>query len=116
MADNCPDITHDTASRWMGLANSAKLRNLGDAKTLQEAYRRVGLLPEAVKEKKGIGTAPVDILANLFQRFDKGLCPVIDIAATIDPQDIPHERRVELLTKAQPMIEFVERVKAAEGV
>lgn len=116
LSDNCPSIDERTARNWMTLSKRKNVSDLTNAKNITAAYRAVGMLPEPSAEKKGIGTAPVDIFARLFLRFDKGLGPVIEIAADIDPQDMPPEQRHALLEKAQPMVEFIDRVKALEGV
>jgi hypothetical protein len=98
----------------MRLSKNAHVQDLKNARSLREAYLAVGILHETEKEKKGIGTATVDIFAELLKKFDR-LDSVIDIAADVNPEDMPHEKRVELLTKAQPMLTFCERVKAAEA-
>ena len=90
------------------------MKDLKKCKNLTAAYKAIGVLPDSEKERKPIGTAPIDIFAELFRKFDRGLGPVIDIAADIDPQDMPIDQRQRLLERAQPMIDFVNRVKAVE--
>jgi hypothetical protein len=100
----------------MRLAKTKNISDLTTTKNITAAYRAVGMLPEPTIEKRGIGTAPIDIFARLFLKFDRGLGPVIEIAANIDPQDIPADQRHAFIEKAQPMVEFIDRVKALEGV
>jgi hypothetical protein len=113
LADNCPDISCDTAQRWMALAKTAHVRNLTEAKNISEAYRAIGIIEDREVEPKGIGTAPVDMIAQFIRKFDR-LGPVIEVSGTIDPNGMSVEQRQRLLSKAQPMIEFVDRVKAVD--
>lgn len=114
--DNCPAISATTDWRLRKLANLAHVKDLKDAKSIRQAYLAVGIIKEQEPKLKAIGTADVDIYAQLIKRFDRSFDPIIDVTADIDPQDMPHETREAIISKAQPMIDFVERVKAAEGV
>jgi hypothetical protein len=99
----------------MRLSNPKQIGDLTDARNVTDAYRKVGLLPEPEQKRQGIGTAPVNIFEELLRKLDRGLGPVIDITSEVSVDDIPPEMRKQLLEHAQPVVEFVERVKAAEA-
>lgn len=114
LLDNCPEIKLRTAQRWMSLAKASHVTGLKDAKTLRQAYLAVGIIKESPKELKPLGTAPVDIFEQLYARFDHGLGPVIDITEDMEPGDMPQAVRQKLLARAEPVVSFVEKLKALE--
>jgi hypothetical protein len=114
LSDNCPGMSHDKASRWMRLSKNAHVQDLKKAKSLRAAYLAVGILHENEKETKGIGTATVDIFDELLSKFDR-LSSVIDITSRVDPQDMPHDTRVAVLARVEPMLQFAAKIKAVEA-
>jgi hypothetical protein len=100
----------------MRLSKTKNIADLTKEKNISAAYRVIGLLPERDPRPNGIGTATVDIFSQLFRMFDRGLGPVIEITADINPDDMPADQRAKLIERTKPMIEFVERVKAKEAM
>jgi hypothetical protein len=98
----------------MRLSKNAHVQDLKKAKSLRAAYLAVGILHENEKETKGIGTATVDIFDELLSKFDR-LSSVIDITSRVDPQDMPHDTRVAVLARVEPMLQFAAKIKAVEA-
>lgn len=92
------------------------MTDLSSVKSIRQAYLAVGIIKD--KAKEGIGTADVDLVKNFFAmltRFESSTGKVFEIAKKVDPIEIGHERRAEIIEKTKPMIEFVDRIKAAEA-
>lgn len=111
---NCQNVSAVTAQRWMAVAKASRVKDLSDVNGLTDAYRKIGILPDKPEKPTGTGTADVDAVSRFFQRFERGFLPVAGMVKTIDPQGLPADRRKLLLEQAQPMVEFIERVKALE--
>jgi len=59
IAAHCKGVSHDTATRYMHLANSAHVRNLKDPNSLRQAYIAIGILDDSDAET--IKTTPVSV-------------------------------------------------------
>lgn len=114
LADNCPDITARTAQNWMRLANTKHV-SLEDYDSVRKAYLAIGILSEPTKEEKPIGTATVDVFADIFSKVDRNLSSLGKIADEVKVEEFPADLRHRLLEAAQPVVEMVDKLKALEG-
>jgi len=65
---NVPSISHETARKWMKLAEFAERNSLETASTIKQAYILAGILPEADPSQgggKGGGGSSGDFLTHL---------------------------------------------------
>jgi hypothetical protein len=108
LLDNCGDISQDTASRWMGLAKSAHVRNLEECGSLRKAYIACGLLPEASGKSKAIGTAEVNIFDSFVSQIVRACDRICDRFEGVDGKDIPEDRKGEIR-------DAIAKVKEVEG-
>ncbi|BET67416.1 hypothetical protein ASA1KI_23340 [Opitutales bacterium ASA1] len=68
LADHCPDISAETARRYMRLAKRSQVTDLTDATSLRQAYLATGVLPDAPPRE----ASPPDANAPVIT-FTRGL-------------------------------------------
>jgi hypothetical protein len=108
LLDNCGNISHDTANKWMGLAKNAHVRNLEDCDSLRKAYIACGLLPCPTSKTKAIGTAEVDIFDSFVSQIVKVCDRIESLTDGIDVRAMPEPRKDEIRTA-------IAKVKELEG-
>lgn len=69
LANHCPEISAETARRYMRLANRAQVTDLNDATNLRQAYLATGVLPESARTRRepDVNTPTVTFVRGLDQ-------------------------------------------------
>ena len=69
LANRCPDISAETARRYMRLANRSIVTDLTDATNLRQAYLATGVLPESARTRRepDVSTPTVSFVRGLDQ-------------------------------------------------
>lgn len=112
-SDNVKDqvgISLDTASRWITMSKSKKMRQLNNCDGLTKAYVVCGLISDTKPALKPIGLAYVDIIETACAQSLKRIDSVFRFIEDADPTTWPEERKQEVKSKLQPLVELLAKL------
>lgn len=112
LTENCPNVPHTTAWRFMRLAASSKVISFNDCRSLTQAYIAVGALPEPPPNAQPEPSMPIPYLSHLQAMYQAG-ARAWDKLKGVDVDTMPDHARASLKSQLMPVRE---RLAALDGL